>query len=312
MALHQASGQVHYHLPAKETTTTDKLSAHAKGLLFEGTFTPTAEAKALSKAPHFNTESTPVLVRFSDSTGIPVIPDNDPNANPKGFAVRFNLPEKDGHRKHTDIVGHSVPFFPVPTGADFADLFMAIGASSAPDLPHPTPIEKYLGAHPAALAFVTAPKPFPVSWGTEAYYALNAFKFIAADGKETYIRYEIVSEAGLSYLSDEEAKAKSPNYLSEEITERIASGPVGLKILAQIAEEGDPTDDITKKWPEDRKKVELGTIKLTKIADNNAAVTKVTIMDPIPRVEGIEESADPILEFRAGLYLLSGRERRAA
>jgi catalase len=35
-------------------------------------------------------------------------------------------------------------------------------------------------------------------------------------------------------------------------------------------------------------------------------------MDPIPRVDGIEPSADPILEFRAALYLLGGRERRAA
>ncbi|KIW04273.1 uncharacterized protein PV09_04575 [Verruconis gallopava] len=286
--------------------------AHAKGLLLEGTFQPTAEAKGLTKAHHFNSASTPVTVRFSDSTGIPAIPDNDANASPRGFAVRFHLPEENGKRKHTDIIGHSTPFFPAPTGQEFANLFRAIGASSQPDLPHPTPIEKYLSEHPAALAFVTAPKPFPHSWATESYYALNAFKFVNSEGEETFIRYEIVPEAGRAHYSDEEAKALSPNYLSEEIKERIAKGSVGLKLLAQVAEAEDPTDDVTKKWPEDRKKVELGTITLTSLVADDAATQKKTIFDPIPRVDGIEPSADPILEFRAALYLISGRERRSA
>ncbi len=36
------------------------------------------------------------------------------------------------------------------------------------------------------------------------------------------------------------------------------------------------------------------------------------IFDPIPRVDGIDPSADPIIAVRAALYLLSGRRRRAA
>jgi catalase len=286
--------------------------AHAKGILLEGTFTPTAEAKSLTKAYHFNASSVPVTVRFSDSTGIPIIPDNDANASPRGFAVRFHLPEENGHRKHTDVIGHSTPFFPVPTGQDFANLVRAIGGSQQPDLPNPTPIEKYLGENAAAFAFVTAPKPFPHSWATEGYFALNAFKFINAEGKETYIRYEIVPEVGLEHYSEEDAKALSANYLSEEIKERVGKGSVGLKVLAQIAEEGDPTNDITKKWPESREKVELGSIKLTGLVADDAATQKTTIFDPIPRVDGIVESDDPILQFRAALYLVSGRERRAA
>jgi len=35
------------------------------------------------------------------------------------------------------------------------------------------------------------------------------------------------------------------------------------------------------------------------------------IFDPIPRVDGIDASDDPLLELRA-VYLLSGRRRRAA
>jgi catalase len=285
--------------------------AHAKGILLEGTFTPTPEAKELTKAYHFN-NTVPVTVRFSNSTGIPVIPDNDANAGPRGFAVRFHLPEKDGKRQHTDIIGHSTPFFPVPNGQEFANLLKAIGASQQPDLPHPTPIEQYLGGHPAALAFVTAPKPFPHSFGTEPYFALTAYKFINAEGKETYVRWEVFPEAGLEHYGEEEAKALGANYLSDEITERVAKGPVSFKILAQIAEEGDEVNDTTVKWPESRRKVELGTVKLTSVAADQAATQKTTIFDPEQRVEGVENSNDPLIAFRAALYLISGRERRAA
>lgn len=36
------------------------------------------------------------------------------------------------------------------------------------------------------------------------------------------------------------------------------------------------------------------------------------IFDPIPRVDGIEPSGDPLLDLRAAIYLLSGRRRRQA
>src|SRR5271170_5469261 len=82
--------------------------AHAKGALLTGTFTPSPAAASLTRAPHMNRPSTPVTVRFSNSTGIPLIPDNDPNANPRGFAIRFHLAE----RVHTDIISHSTDGFP--------------------------------------------------------------------------------------------------------------------------------------------------------------------------------------------------------
>ena len=94
--------------------------AHAKGIMLNGSFTPTSEAAALSKAPHLNRPTTPVSVRFSNSTGIPVIPDNDPNADPRGCAVRFHLAE----RVHTDIVAHSTNGFPARTGQDFLEFLI--------------------------------------------------------------------------------------------------------------------------------------------------------------------------------------------
>src|ERR1700730_16478299 len=79
--------------------------AHAKGVSLEGTFTPSSQAPSLTRAPHVGRASTPVTARFSSSTGIPMIPDNDPNADPRGLAIRFHLAE----HSHTDIIGQVKP-----------------------------------------------------------------------------------------------------------------------------------------------------------------------------------------------------------
>src|SRR5580698_9761324 len=171
--------------------------AHAKGKLVKGTFTPTADAAGLSRAPHFHHESTPVTVRFSDSTGIPLIPDNDPNAGPRGFAVRFHL----GERVHTDIIGHSTDGFPTRTGQEFLEFLRALAASD-PAKPSPSPIEVYLGSHPKALAFVQAPKPAPSSFAREAYFGITAMRFTNKDGIARFGRYRIVPEAGSDHMPD--------------------------------------------------------------------------------------------------------------
>jgi catalase len=227
------------------------------------------------------------------------------------MALRFNLPSENGKRKHTDVIGHSTPHFPVRTGAEFGEFLTAVKATK-PDSPHPTPVEQFLGSHPAALAFVTAPKPFPASWGTLGYFGLNAFKFINAEGKETWIRYRMVPETGIQSLDDKDLESKGSDYLIEEIAERVKIGPIKFKLVAQIGDEGDVTDDITQQWPDSRKLVELGSFELDSFDEASVKDQMYLIFDPLPRIEGIEPSADPILEFRAALYLISGRERRSA
>jgi catalase len=199
----------------------------------------------------------------------------------------------------------------VETGADFAKLQAAIGGS-APGTPSPTPIEQFLGSHPAALRFVMAPKPPVKSFGTQNFFMLNAFKFIAPDGKETFVRYRVIPDDGVQTLEQSEAEAKGPNYLFEELKEMVKNRPIGFKLLVQIAEDGDTTDNITVEWPDERKLVELGSLKIESVLEDSLSQQKHDIFDPIPRVDGIEPSTDPILEFRAGLYLISGRERRGA
>src|SRR5579864_1405369 len=66
---------------------------HAKGIVAEGRFDASPEAAGLSRAAQFSGAAIPVTVRFSDSTGVPDLPDGSDNANPHGMAVKFHLPD---------------------------------------------------------------------------------------------------------------------------------------------------------------------------------------------------------------------------
>lgn len=281
--------------------------AHAKGILLTGTFTPSPEATSLTSAPHIARGSTPVTVRFSNSTGVPIIPDNDPNADPRGLAIRFNLAE----HVHTDIVSHSTDGFPTRTGQEFLEFLRAVAASVG-SKESPSPIERFLGAHPKALAYIQTPKPTPASFAREAYFGVTAFRFTNAEGVSRYGRYRIVPEAGVEHLDAETLKSKDANFLFDELSERVTKEPIGFEVRVQVANDGDVVDDATVHWPEDRPMVSFGKFTLTEALSEQHDEQKKIIFDPIPRVQGIEPSDDPLLELRAAIYLLSGRRRRQA
>ncbi|OAA68340.1 catalase domain containing protein [Niveomyces insectorum RCEF 264] len=296
--------------------------AHAKGILLKGTFTPTAAAAALSKATHFQQASTPVLVRFSSSTGLPQIPDSDPNGNPRGIALRFLLPDSpSGRRQHTDIVAHSAPLFPAATPDETLAFFKAVAGAGS----DPAAFSAFVAAHPAAQAFLQLPKPTPSAFARETFYSVTAFKLVNAAGKATYVRYRIEPVAGPDNLSDEVARAQAADFLYAGVRAQVhdKKEPIQFRLVVQIGRDGDVTDNSTVRWaddgPDKRDEVELGRVSLDALFDESddngaadAAQQKYLIFDPVPRVEGVEPSADPLLDFRAAIYLLSGRERRAA
>jgi catalase len=187
-------------------------------------------------------------------------------------------------------------------------------------------IGEFLQQNPSAKRFVEAPKPSPKSFASQKFWGVNAFVLVDAEGKRTVVRYQIVPAAvgdesgggAVETLGEEELKGKSETYLFDELESRFAdpasSFKISFKLLAQIAEAGDPTDNATVLWPVERAVVELGLIELNSMLgeEESAGMQKRVIFDPIPRVTGVEASEDPLLEMRAAVYLISGRGRRAA
>jgi catalase len=282
--------------------------AHAKGTMYSGTFTPATDAASLTRAPHATRASTPVTVRFSTSAGVPTVSDNDPQgASPQGIAIRFHLAD----HVHTDIVAHSHNGFPVRTGEEFLAFLRAV-AASGPGAPTPPPIVAFLTAHPTARAFVEAPKPIPVSFAQQAFFAITAFKFTNRAGVSRFGRFRLIPKAGTAFLSAEQAAAKTTNFLALEMSERLARGPVVFQVRVQLAGDGDEVANATAVWPDNRPQIEFGTITLTQRVDELAPDMWKVIFDPLPRVEGIDSAGDPLTEVRSDIYLLSGRRRRAA
>lgn len=278
-------------------------AVHTKGVILQGQFEPTADAKALSKASVF-TEVVPVIVRFSDFTGLPDIPDTSGSANPRGFAVKFLLP--DG--SNLDIVNHSFNGFPVATAADFSSLLQALGDSPS-GTQSPTPFETFLGSHPAAKTFFTTQKPPPESFATTSFYGVNAFYLVDGEGHSTAVRYRFVPEAGEHTLDEAALRDKSPIYLVDEITARVSSAPVRFTWYAQVAEHGDKLDDPSSTWPESRRLVNLGIITIDKAGPNTPDADRGLLFLPGTVPPGIA-IADPMLTVRNAAYPVSFHERQ--
>jgi catalase len=277
-------------------------AVHAKGIMAVGTFEPSADAKAITKAKLFSAKSMPVLVRFSDFTGIPNISDTVGDANPRGLAIKFTLP--DGST--ADVVTHSFNGFPTATTEEFRQLLLAIGAKGGGDS---APLDGFLSSHPIAKTFLTTQKPPAASYGTLSYFGVNAFEYVAANGRKAFVRYRFVPRGGEAFVPPTDLSTKGPNYLQEELPQRLAKGPIVFDWYAQIAASGDVIDDPSIAWPETRRLVKLGTIRLEHMATNPDALDKTTMFRPLNIPDGIEP-ADPMLGVRQAAYPLSLAHRQ--
>ena len=275
---------------------------HAKGVVVEGSFTATPEAAELSKAAIFTGAKIPVTVRFSDNTGIPTVPDGIADANPHGIAIKYHLP--DG--SDTDMVTNSLHFFPVGTGEDFLALLTAV-SKSPKDAPHPTALEQFVATHPSVpLAFATAHTPD--SFAHEEYYGINAFILVNKAGQKQAVRYQIAPEK-VVHLDPKDAAAKSPDFLIDDLANRLKEGPVTFHLKAQLAQPGDQTKDASKPWPDDRKLVDLGVLTLDKAVPDSLDAQKKLLFLPGSLTDGITQSDDPIVDTRDAAYAVSFSRR---
>ncbi len=288
-ALHTAFGEHHAR------------AVHTKGVMLEGTFAPTPEAKTLTKEPIFVGGTLPVVSRFSLFAGVPTLPDTDDGASPAGFAVKVKAPDGDDF----DIESNQHRDFITATTDEFRTFLQAVGAAGKGDQ---APIGAFLESHPHARDFL-ASRTYPASYATATYFGINALKFTNEKGQSAFVRYRFVPKATEKYLSPEERKAQGPNYLQEEIVKRVATSPIVFDWYAQVAESDDKIEDPSIAWPETRKLVKLGTFTLTKEpADPGSAQLKLLLLPGQPH-PGVE-AADPMLVLRNKAYPISFQERQ--
>lgn len=280
--------------------------AHAKGMLVTGTFIPSAQAKQLSRAIHFQ-RPTPVVVRFSNFSGLPTTPDPDPLASPHGFAVRFDV----GHGEYTDIVGHSFNGFPVGTPEEFLGFLQGIAASSAVP-PNTAPLEKFLQGHPRAKAFLEADRSASASYASLSYFGVNAFRFINNQGVVTVGRYRI-EPVGVTTLNNlNKQSASGNNYLRDELASRLHVHPVEFRLMLQLPSSVDKIDDGSIAWSDSNEKVCLGILRLDRAveAHRGDSLQRAMGFSPGRLIDGIEPSADPMIAARDEIYRRALLRRR--
>jgi catalase len=283
-------------------------AAHAKGVLCAGRLVAAPAAARLSRAAHLAGGEIRAHVRFSNGSGDPTAPDGARDA--RGMAVKFYLPDSTT----TDIVALSLPGFFARTSEDllaFNDARRVDPETGQPDLER---VGAYLAEHPEAMAAVNAAitHPIPASYATLTYNGLHAYGFVNADGAVRHGRYRLVPDQGEESISDEEAAVRPPDFLRDELAQRLAQGPAVFHVRAQLADGDDPVDDPTEQWPEDREVVELARLEVTGLASDRERGGDVLVFDPTRVTDGILLTDDPILHARTGAYSVSVARRTAA
>lgn len=271
-------------------------AAHTKGICLSGTFTPSADAAKLSKAPHFAKE-VPITARFSLGGGNPQAPDNAQD-NVRGLAVKFDL----GGGASTDIVTISAPVFFVQTPELFVEFLKTVGSGDQDK------IKAYFAAHPESTrqnAWLTS-HPVPASYAGVGYWGVHAFTFTNAAGEKSLVKYKLIPEAGELGLTPEEAQAKGPDFYAAELKDRLAKGPASFDLVAIMGKDGDRTSDPTLRWDDEdnRPTTPLGKISIDAIAPQ--ATCDAFSFLPGNVVDGIAgPSDDPVFAARSPAYIVS-------
>ena len=278
--------------------------AHAFGRIYKGTFTPTALARTISRAAHFQTTPVPVTARLSAVSG-------DPSQKPENvvaMATKFYLP--DG--TITDLIGITLPSFFAGTPEEFFGFEAARAADPATGKPDMAKLMAYLANHPNAARVVQTlqSQQAPASLAQTSFRALHAYRFVNAADESRWARYHWEPEAGVAGQPVEELLKKPHDYLFDEFEARLQQNTVEFRLDLQFAQEGDPVHDPSLVWPEDRERVTVGRLELTGPITLQEIGDPIMMHDPTRVTDGIEVSPDDqIIALRRGAYLLSVAER---
>ena len=273
-------------------------AVHAKGTLLAGTLTATPEGAALTGAAHLQGDQMKVTARFSNGGGDPGGPDHGQDG--RGLAVKAYLP--DGST--TDFVSVNLPCFFVRTPEDFLQFTRARVPDPETGGPDMAKLGPFFEAHPEAMTAIQAAlsPERPESYASVLYNGIHTFRWIPADGEPRWVRWVWEPVDGEATISREAAKERGDDYLLEEVEERAAAGGVEFDLVVSLGEDGDPRDDPTAVWPEEREKVVAARLELTGPDTERETDGDVLVFDPMRVTDGIEPSDDPILHIRSHAY----------
>ncbi len=273
---------------------------HAKGRPYAGTFTASAEAGELCRAPHLRGDPVEVLVRWSNAAGR-LGSDKAPDV--RGMSVKFRAAagSADGD---TDLLGQTAPRFPARTPEDFVSFTEA----TADPKRMPIWIARHPGAIPALAANVRAKAVGPPrSFAEVTYFPIHAYGWRDATDHLRWVRYRLEPVDAEAGRPDGEHEGR--DRLFDELADRLALGPVRYDLRVTLARATDDPHDPMSVWRGARE-LSAGIVTVTAEAPDPEADGGLLVFDPTRVVDGIELSDDPILRYRPSAYSVSIERRR--
>jgi catalase len=277
---------------------------HAKGVGVTGFFEGNGDAVRLSKAAVFRPGRVPVIGRFSLGGGQPDQADGPGKA--RGFGLQFTT--ADGEVWRTAMI--NFPVFPFRTPDAFYEQMMASKPDPATGKPDPAKMQAFLASHPEtgrALGVIKSQPPAS-GFANSTFHALHAFRFTNAAGATVPVRWQFKPEQPFK-PSGADPEAKDKNYLFDGLIAAIHKEPLRWHLILTVGQPGDPTNDPTVAWPDDREKVDAGTLTLDQIeSDDNSPAMPINF-DPLVLPPGIAPSDDPFPSARSAIYSQSFTRR---
>ncbi|KAK5678481.1 hypothetical protein LTS10_008925 [Elasticomyces elasticus] len=296
-----------------------------------GYFQSTADVSDMTKADFLQRvgEKTPIFMRFSTVTLGREFPDEA--RNPRGFAIKFytgegnydivglNFPARKtcglptGYRASSSSAvtrskGQTYPSFRIRSQArNPKNFFLDYDATF--DLLGATPE----GNHAGLMFF--SDHGTPDGWINEHGYGCHTFKWVNKKGEFVYIKYHFLAKHGQKQLTEPEAiriSGENPDYSKMQLWDAIEAGQEiewTAKVQIMKPEEADAEKlgfdpfDVTKVWPrKDFPMHEFGKLVLNKNPENYHRDVEQAAFSPGSMVPGVEDSPDPLLQFRMFFY----------
>lgn len=288
---------------------------HARGVGAHGVFKCTKDMSEYTKSSIFTEEGkeTPLFTRISTVAGFRGSTDTPRDV--RGFALKFYTEEGN-----YDIVGNNIPVFFIQDAIKFPDFVHAV--KPEPD----TEVPQAQSAHDTFWDFVSrnqesahmtmwamSDRAIPLSLRMMDGFAVHTFRFVNAEGKGTFVRFQWNPQLGVhSRVWDETLKVSGndPDSQRKDLYDAIDEGnyPVWdfcVQLLPEEKEIDLPFDilDPTKVWPEEHiEKIKIGEITLNRNVDNFFAETEQVAFNPGNVIPGIDFTNDPLLQGRLFSY----------
>jgi catalase len=268
---------------------------HAKGICFTGVFEANGAGSELSQAPVFVRGQYPLLGRLNLATPNPNAP--DATVRVRGLGMQISTP--DGQEWRSAMI--DPPVFTVSTPQAFYELLLASGSKD------PNAMKSFTAAHPEFAKFADWAKnaPWTSSYAEERFNSLNSFVFVDGSGAEHAVRWSLLPAAQAVAVSPDELAKRGPDFLEQEIAQRVANEPQRWSMVVTVANPGDPTADPSEAWPPDRRTIEVGKLVAQHVQAERDGPCRDINFDPTVLPSGMRTSDDPFPAARSSAYAKS-------